>query len=339
MPHTEIKNESPFEVEVLHLADRDGVPVAVAVTKATYSIQPRGLVLADEQQPIFHAGQFNAEPGKSSYRYEPECAYFKPGTDVALVANAVAPGGPVTQQTVEFSVGALRKTAVVVGDRFWHNGFTGSRLVGPKPFLELPLVYERAFGGWDRSHPDPNRQVPDTRNPMGCGFQRKFAAGEDQLPLPNIEDPSDRISDMDSRPNPVGFGFINPDWQPRVLFAGTYDDAWMANRMPALPADFDLRFFNAASPGLVADRRLTGNEVVRVVGCSHEQVLSFFLPGTSPPSCRFTIAGRPSTVLTAEFDTLVVNTIERIVILTWRCHVQIPRGPEQLLELQVSAGT
>jgi len=335
---TEIKNDLPFEVGVLHLAGRDGVPVAVAVIKATYSIQSAGLVLAEMQQRIFYAGEPYGEPGKSSYRHEPECAYFKPCTDVILVAAAISPRRAATHVEVDFSVGHLRKAALVFGDRFWYRGFTDPHLVGPEPFHEIPLIYERSFGGWDRSHPDANRHTFDRRNPLGRGFQTKFASDEDLLPLPNVESPDDLITDMRSRPSPVGFGFISPDWQPRAALAGTYDEAWTANQMPALPLDFDFRFFNAASPGLVANGYLTGNELVSVTNCSERGVLSFTLPSVPPPCCWFRLARQSRLTLQSRLDTLVVNTVDGIVTLTWRCHVPVPCGPEQLLRLRVLRG-
>ena len=33
------------------------------------------------------AGQLWGEPGKSSYKYEPECAFIKPATDVVLIGH------------------------------------------------------------------------------------------------------------------------------------------------------------------------------------------------------------------------------------------------------------
>ena len=335
VPHAEITNRLPFKVEVLHLGNSDGDPVATAVIKATYVIGVDDLTLAEEQQSIFPAGQSHGEPGKTSYRYEPECAYFKPSTDVVLIANAVAPRGNATQVEVDFSVGSLRKRAIAFGDRFWFSGFTGVNLSGPARFEEMPIIYERAYGGWDRSHPDPIRHFKDERNPLGCGFQKKFARAEDRLPLPNIEDPKDLICDMNSQPNPIGFGFTSPDWHPRATFAGTFDATWMEQRMPALPRDFDSRFFNAASSGLVSAGYLRGNEPVRIVGCSTEPVVYFSLPGTSPPACRFHINGQASQAMRALLDTVVVNMVDRIVTLTWRSHVQLPRGPEQLKALTV----
>jgi len=160
--------------------------------------------------------------------------------------------------------------------------------------------------------------------------------GEELLPLPNIEDPEDLIGDLNSKPTPMGFGFVNPDWQPRAAFAGTYDEGWTNSRMPALPLDFNPCFFNAASPGLVANGYLLGNEPVCVTNCCERECLSFNLPGVYPPCCRFRLNGRPLVKTEGRLDTVVVNTIDRIVTLTWRCHVQVPQGPEQLQRLRVS---
>lgn len=37
-------------------------------------------------------------------------------------------------------------------------------------------------------------------------------------------------------------------WQPRLRYAGTYDQHWMDERLPFLPEDFDLRYFQSAPP-------------------------------------------------------------------------------------------
>ena len=339
MSHTEIKNDLPFEFGLLHLSDIKGIPVAVAVVKATFTIQSGKPSLAEKQLPIYPVGKSNGESGKSSYQYEPECSYFKPSTDVALIAEAIPPGGIATSVDVEFSVGPLDKRAVVFGDRWWERSLIGPHLVGPEPFESIPLVYERAFGGCDRTDPIPERHTHDPRNPVGRGFQRRFAPGEDRIALPNIEDPKDLITSVSSQPKPVGFGFINPEWQPRAALAGTYDSAWQQTRMPLLPADFDLHFFNAASEGLVANGYLNGNEPVTLINCSRRPALTFSLPGVLPPVCTFRIAGGSDRLLPGLLDTIVVNSIENLLLLTWRCHIALPRGPEQLLEVHVSQGS
>jgi hypothetical protein len=317
--------------------DCAGVPVAAVVCKSTYQIQPDGLHPAEKQQEIYTAGQNYGKPGESSYRYEPECSFFKPNTDVVLVGSAVPPSGKATAVDVEFSVGTVRKVARVIGNRFWFRGFSGATLSSAEPFTEMPLVWERAYGGWDRSHSDPECHTCDTRNPVGVGFQRDFGSGQDQLLLPNVEDPKSPITHMEDSANPCGFGFIAPDWQPRASLAGTYDKEWIEDRMPLLPLDFDLRFFNAAAPGMIANGYLQGNEPVFIRNCSRMGTLQFNLPGAYPPSCRFRISGQPDLQLTSNLDTVVVNTAEQIVTLTYRCYVPLPLGADRLLEVHIKS--
>jgi hypothetical protein len=338
LSHTQIANDLPFHVGLQHLANRNGTPVAVVIVKATFDLARDGLRLAEQQLPTFPAGQAYGAPGESSYRYEPEAAYFKPATDVVLIGAAVPPAGADTQVNVSFSVGRLGKRAVAFGDRSWVRGFAGTYLSDPQPFESMPLVYERAFGGWDRSDPDPDRHTFEVRNPVGTGFSRKFPSGQDRIALPNIEDPTNLIISMDSRPKPVGFGFTSPDWKPRASLAGTYDSSWAQTRMPLLPEDFDPRFFNGASEGLISDRYMVGNEQVTLENCSSEPSLGFCLPGIPPPCCRFRITGQTDYILNTNLDTVVINTLDNIVVLTWRCHVPLPRGPEFLLELNLSRG-
>ncbi len=339
MPHPEIKNDLRFELGIQHLADCEGAPAAVAVIKATYAISRDGLRFAEMQVPVLPSGEPNGKPGESSYRYEPECCYFKPRTDVVLIGAAVPPKGAATQIEVRFSVGNLCKRAYVFGNRWWRRRFTGPFLSSPEPFTSIPLIYERAFGGWDRSDDNADRHTFDSRNPFGTGFQSTFAPGQDQMAVPNIEDPTDLVTSMSSRPRPVGFGFTSPDWQPRAALAGTYDSAWKRTRMPLLPEDFDCGFFNSASEGLVASGYLAGNEPVYLQNCSSQPVVSFSLPGIPSPVCRFRIKGGHDQKSAGQLDTVVVNSIENIVVLTWRSYVSLPRGPEQLLALYIGQGS
>lgn len=335
---TEITNGLPFQFGLLHLVDRDGAPVAVAITKATFTIADNGLELADEQVSLLPSGKPWGEPGKSSYQYEPECSYHKPATDVVLIGAAVPTSRAATRVEVSFSVGPLRKRAIVFGDRFWMRGFPGVYLSSPEPFEDMPLVYERAFGGWDKSDPDPHRHTFEARNPVGAGYSRRFAPGQDRIALPNIEDPANLITGMGCRPKPVGFGFVSPEWQPRASLAGTYDSKWTEGRMPLLPDDFEPGFLNSASEGLRADGYLRGNEQVMLENCAPKPFLTFRLPEVPRPLCRFRIAGQADKVVTSNLDTVIVNTLDNIVILIWRCHVLLPRGPEFLRELQLSGG-
>src|SRR5919108_183167 len=85
-----------------------------------------------------------------------------------------------------------------------------------------PLVWERAFGGTDVT---PKGPTAEPRNPVGAGFRapdgQKPLAG---MPLPNLEDPFAPISSWKDRPAPACFAPIAENWQPRLSYAGTYDD-------------------------------------------------------------------------------------------------------------------
>src|SRR5262245_38074998 len=162
------------------------------------------------------------------------------------------------------------------GERVWERGLMFLKPSPPEPFEKIPLVWERAFGGMDESV-DPPECEP--RNPVGCGFRAKkskLAAEEGRVP--NLESPKNGMRGTNSRPEPVGFGFIGPHWQPRVQHAGTYDEAWMKNRAPLLPADFNPRFFQTAPSDQILETLPDGNIPVEVDHASPSGKLAFTLP-------------------------------------------------------------
>ncbi len=80
------------------------------------------------------------------------------------------------------------------------------------------------------------------------------------LPAPTIEAADAPITRWDAMPPPAGFGPVPPWWRPRQQHAGTYDEAWLAERHPLLPRDFDERFWHCARP---ASSRRPGSPVPR----------------------------------------------------------------------------
>ncbi len=263
MSHPEVENRSSFEFEALYLVDEEFRPLIVPVVKGTFTIgKDRRCTRAEVQVPLNIGGEFwGPDPEKSSYKYEPEVAFTKPTTDVVLIGHAYANRPGTKEMRVALSVGPVSKEVVVYGDRVWLKTLGIVSKTNPVPFERIPLMYERAFGGFDRSHPDPSKQSYEPRNPVGTGFVG--AGGLEKEPrLPNIEDPRAPIRSLTDRPPPAGFGFVSPHWQPRAALAGTFDEAWQKSRSPLLPKDFDRRHMNAASPGLdhaeLPARRRTG---------------------------------------------------------------------------------
>lgn len=337
MGHPSIENRTPFAFEPLFVADENGRPIMVPLVKATYEIRKGGkLSLADEQRPIQFTGERWGPAEDSSYKYEPETAFVKPATDVVLIGSACAQSGVTRQLDVVFRVGPLEKRASVSGDRTWVKRIGGSiGMTDAHPFERIPLTYERAFGGWDRSHSNPEKHAFEPRNPVGTGFRRARGTFEEGIGLPNIEDPKRRIKSYGDAADPVGFGFISPDWQPRAALAGTYDAAWLSRRMPSLPHDFDSRFFNAASAGLVTNK-LTGDESVVAQNVTPDGELTFRLPRVPCPHCRVQLFRGPDAEVETRLDTVIVNTDEHLLLLVWRSIAPLPAEPHHVRAIETT---
>lgn len=339
MGHPELQNGSGLAFEPAFLADEEGRPLFVPIVKGTWRIVDGArLELAEEQVPVNLAGEYWGNPDTTSYKYEPECVFFKPATDVALIGHAYPAERGATEVAVGLRVGPVQKVVRVVGDRFWVKGANGRpTMTPPRPFERIALRYECAFGGWDRNDPDPNRHSFEPRNPLGIGFRLRWWDTEQAVRLPSLEDPQRPIKSLSDRPPPAGFGFTSPNWQPRAAFAGTYDAAWMKTRMPLLPKDFDRRFFNAASPGLIAPGHLKGDEPVIVVNASPRGRIAFHLPRVAAPEIGVELRGRRHETLPTLLDTVIVNTDEDLVILVWRAHLAVRNVPQDVAAITLVA--
>ena len=331
MSHAIVENHSPFAFEPLYLVDEELRPLIVPIVKATFTIGKDGrLARAEEQVQLNTGGEYwGKNPETSSFKYEPEVAFTKPATDVVLIGHAYAPNRGTTEMRVSLSVGPVTKEAVVFGDRLGSKTagfFTTTR---PAPFERIPLIYERAFGGWDRSHADPAKHTYEPRNPVGTGFTSPDAAVK-ELRLPNIEDPRAPFKSLGDRPAPMGFGFVAPHWQPRAALAGTYDEAWQKGRSPLLARDFDRKHLNAASPGLVTQSHLRGDEPVSAVGMTPEGKWSFSLPGVPPPKVRVALVDGADQEIALALDTVIIEPDDRRVMLIWRGALILRTGPHDV---------
>jgi hypothetical protein len=336
MGYPEIQNATPFLFESLFLTDEEARPLLVPLVQATYAIDGEGLSVAEEQLPIELAGQFNGEPGASSYRYEPQCAFAKAATDVVLLGHAHPAAAGATETMVALQVGALRRGVRVVGDRVFFQSLAGIGISRPAPLEPVPLLWERAFGGWDRRNPDPAQHACEQRNPVGVGFRCAGSPFEEGGSLPNIEDPADLLTAWGQRVTPAGFGFVSPHWAPRASFAGTFDASWEAGRAPLLPLDFDRRFLNAAAPGLIATGFLKGDEPVSVVGATSKGRLSFRLPGLPPPAVRVSFAIGRDRDVPMQLDTVIIDADEERVVIQWRGSTRLREGPRDVRSISLT---
>ncbi|HUD34265.1 MAG TPA: DUF2169 domain-containing protein, partial [Variovorax sp.] len=229
-----------------------GRELLVVVIKGTFVLPRPGeqVRLADEQLPLIMADTFTGEPGFSAPVQEIDFAPRKHRCDVLLTGHARSPAGTqVTRMRAGLRVGPMEKSFDVVGDRVWQSGLTGIRASDPQPFTEMPVSYDRAFGGADRHDPDEREHDAYPPNPVGRGWHRHLRnEWVDGAPLPNIEALGEGVGFPTDRRTPVALGPLGRGWSQRARYAGTYDNAWLADVFPFLPANFDERYYQAAPP-------------------------------------------------------------------------------------------
>lgn len=161
-----------------------------------------------------------------------------------------APGGvPHPRVPVRARVGECERTLMVTGDRYWKPGGSPS---DPRPFVRMPLAWERAYGGPKYG-----------RNPLGRGHGKSAYMGQTVQLLPNIEDPRAPVLAPGDRPEPVGFGPLDISWPQRLERAGTYDAKWLEQQYPGLARDVDWQMFNLAQPAQHVDGFWEGGEPYR----------------------------------------------------------------------------
>lgn len=315
--------------------DKDGRDHCVVVVKGTFTVhQDSTVTLAEEQQPLVYADQHYGDPGSTSIQYECDFAPSKPRADVIVNGFAISKNeNPVREMLVGLQVGQIKKIIKVFGDRYWDTGLAGLRPSDPKPFVNMPLKYENAFGGTDQTSDDPKKWGFELRNLVGVGFYTGNELGSVAgKPIPNLEDARQPISSWYDRPAPAAFGGLARGWQPRIKFAGTYDQLWLDQRFPFLPEDFDHQYFQSAP----ADQQfpyLKGGEAVRCVNMTPEGSFSFAVPQLEIP-ITYRFRDRNVT-MEPKLDTLIVEPDQYRFIATWRVMVPLGRKIHNLREITV----
>lgn len=327
-------NSTHMLAELALAADVDARDHCIVVIKGTFTANERGeLQLADEQQPLVRSDEHHGRPDTSAVRLECEFVLTKPHTDILVVGKAVAPGRvPVERLRVRLELPGHVKEAVVVGERCWVRSLGQLFPSPPVPFVEMPLTFDRAFGGSDDSA-GPNDVACEPNNLVGVGFHpRRPAHLVEGLPVANVEHPDHPIRSPRDRSVPIGFGVVGRAWLPRRQHAGTYDAAWLEQRAPYLPADFDPRYFQCAP----LDQQLPplrGGELLRCIHMAELPVVSYVLPDPSlPVRFRFIDVDRPQT---ARLDTVILEPHLARCQLIWRASVPLGRRPSDLREVHV----
>jgi hypothetical protein len=315
----------------------DGRELLAVAVKATYSIPKNGQQpsLAETQVPLTEADEFTGEPGLSAPLYETDYAHQKPYCDVLLNCTAYAPGGrPVKSVNVAVDVATMSKSFTVFGDRVWEKKLLRVTRSQPKPFIQMPITYDCAFGGEDKDENHPERVKTYFYNLIGIGYypltKNKALNGK---PLPNTEEIGKPAKDPKGRYSPMSLGPIARNWQPRVKFAGTYDQKWLENQSPFWPDDFSYRYFQAAPP----DQQIPypkGGEQVVLSNLSPKGIMRFHLPRIAMP-ILFVLHRGEDVQVSAVIDTILIEPDHDRFMITWRAALPLLRDCFEIFQVIV----
>ncbi len=229
------------------------------VLKRTYTFQDGGgcnLAEEDRQEAIsFREVPYQEldPPAVSPVRVDNDLFAFRPRTDLVVQANAYTYFEGVSMTHVALRLGSFERLIRVYGDRKLVRGLSGRlHFTEPEPFDSMPVRYDRAYGGVDRTalkrNPVPRmlqelaQTVPElpidtdtpfhyARNPSGRGFL--LAADEESIAaaqVPNLELPLDPITPERlvvgsvhgwvEAPLPAAMDWQSAGWFPRIAYLG-----------------------------------------------------------------------------------------------------------------------
>lgn len=314
-----------------------GRELLVVVIKGTFVLPKPGeaVRLADEQLPLVMADTFTGEPGFSAPVLEVDFAPRKPRCDVLLTGHARAPAGRVVQRLrAGLRVGTLHKVFDVVGDRVWRAGVATFSATEPLPFSEMPVSYDRAYGGADRRPEDEREHDAYLPNPVGRGWHKHLKpAWVDGAPLPNTEEVGRSVSFPGDKYTPMALGPLGRGWPQRARFAGTYDQDWLDHVFPFLPKDFDERYYQAAP----VDQQIAlpqGPLDVELTGFTADGPRQFTLPHFEAPVHVFPKRGEREDY-TAQLDTIAIDTDRECFTMSWRVARPLKKSMHEIAQVLV----
>ena len=257
------------------------------------------------------ADEYTGAPGFSAPLWETDFAHRKPRCDIVLNGAAYAPGRrPATRVRVGLKVGAWSKVFDVFGHREWRTRGPLFAATSPEPFLRRPISYDVAWGGIDRLDPDDPLPGAYLSNPVGTGWsQPKHQRLIPGLALPTTQAVGEDITSPFGDYTPMSFGPMGRGWPGRIEHGGTYDQDWIDNVFPFLPADFDDRYYQMSPPDQQTAHPKGGEDVV-LANLTPEGRACFRLPPLDLPVVfGRRRAGRVPASMTV--DTLLIEPEQR----------------------------
>lgn len=292
-----IRVVKPMQLGLVHRTFEDGKSPLLAVTVMAFFPFGRRAVLHEVPMWKLAAERLGDSPL--------DAGMPKTRGELLVVGSAFAPGGsPKPGVPVRVQVGSVDKSSgssptgvdlrlYVFGDRRW--GMAGPS--APEPFVEMPIVWDRAYGGEGFA-----------KNPVGRGAKEIVdESGAKVRWLPNVEDPEHLVRSPSDSPDPVGLRPLDQTWPERAQHVGTYDAKWQKTRFPWFPEDFHWEFFNVSHPSLRIDGFWRGDELIRVEGMHPDHAViegrlpnvaaRVFVVKKAEPDKLFSLSTRPDTIV------------------------------------------
>jgi hypothetical protein len=288
------------------------------IAKATCDLVPGGpavlRAVADPPEGERFADLDARGESAASCVYPTDFALYKVRADVVLTGHACAPRGAVATMSARFAFGsegnAFTRAVVVTGDRRWEPGATPARASAPEPFVRMPLIHARAFGG-----------AKYDENPVGVGFPDRMRRGP--ALLPNLEDPGRRLRTPNQTAKPACFAPIPRSWKDLWASRGSKRPVW-----PCFPEELDWTLFQAAPPAQQL-AFLGGDEAFEIAGLRQDHpVITGSLPGIR---ARAILVRRGAAEeLALRLDTVVFDLDAMTLQLVWRGTATVPdeRAPD-----------
>lgn len=336
--------ELPFRHFSFRFFDTNDQESLSILVKGIFKIDETERLLAFRDKPTMtiddvFSGSFN----QSSLKIESDLAPFKPKTDLVFNAVARSPEEKLLESwPIRFDVDRQFSYGFhVFGERqfepFRKNSKVNWQLSEIKAIKECPLHYEHAFGGTILKAEDELASYP--YNPIGTGLVSDYILSEGKEPIkaPQLGSMAELNNlQLGDTITIHGCGPITKSWLPRIAFAGTLDDAWLRERHPLMPKDFNDAYWNSAPLPLQISPYLKGNETITVRGLLHEpQPYSFTLPGAGigariKREGSLEIENVALNLDTVYCDIASINKEDHRITLIWRIRIS---NPETIAEV------
>jgi uncharacterized protein YjbI with pentapeptide repeats len=323
-----IENDSSLTAVTQAWELEPGRYTLTVVVKGSFHLAPDAAATPFEESDYPLGDQWvDDDPSKSLVRGS-DYAVLKPRADVTLAGSVHPLDAQARRAEVRFAFGdeesGFDRRLAIFGERRLEPHTTGDVITKPEPFECLALRYEHAFGGEGYGP-----------NPVGRGYVEPAPPAEREagevapppvLAMPLVEAPDARMESRADRPAPAGFGPIALGWEPRCSALGTFDEAWLEDRWPFFPADFDPSFFQHAPQGQQLPY-LHGNEPFRIEGMhAQHPVLEGKLPRLRARLCAQARAAEPREGFREHplaLDTVHFDVDAMRVDLVWRAQLEV----------------